>query len=248
MGSYREYQVLTAPPWLQGPNGGAWQAELGGAKDEVLDRARLGVLARMPGKIAREQTAANVEAPPDALDHIGADRGTPRAPAEADPTYATRLLAVWATNQYLGGPYGVLKALDDYGYTGVNLIYDNGRYWYLSGGVLTTGTLMAMITRGRAGWMFDADPLLGAMWSRFGLLFTADAANLSGAAGQAILNSIVERWRSAASTYMGAWVLLAGGLWGWPTTETWGAMGATWGGASVRFIPPGGGPAIVTGP
>jgi hypothetical protein len=196
----------------------------------------------------REQDAAQVEAPGDALDHIGADRGTPRAAGESDAVFAARLLSVWATNQYLGGPYGLLKALSDYGYASVELLYDNGRYWFLSGGTLTSGTLMTMITRGRAGWMFDADLLLGAQWSRFGLLFTADAANLSSAQGQAILNSLVERWRSAASTYMGAWVLLAGGLWGWPTTETWGAGGATWGGASVRFIPPDGSAAVVIGP
>src|SRR3954465_7153210 len=172
---YRDWQVLNAPPWLQGPNGGAFQAEFGGAKDEVLDRARLGVLARMPGKMLREQDAAQVEAPPDALDHIGADRGTPRAAGESDAVFAARLLSVWATNQYLGGPYGLLKALSDYGYASVELLYDNGRYWFLSGGTLTSGTLMTMITRGRAGWMFDADLLLGAQWSRFGLLFTADA-------------------------------------------------------------------------
>jgi hypothetical protein len=246
--AYRTFQVQNAPPWLQGPNGGAFQAELGGAKDEVLDRARLGVLARMPGKMLREQDAAQVEAPSDALDHIGADRGTPRAPGESDAAFALRLLAVWTTNQYLGGPYGLLKALDDYGYVSVNLLYDNGRHWHLSGGVLVAGAASTMITRGRPGFMFDADELLGAMWSRFGLLFTADAANLSGSAGQAILNSIVERWRAAATTYLGAWVILAGGTWDWPTTQLWDDVGDVWGGDSVRFIPPDGSAAIVTGP
>src|SRR3954467_14502185 len=157
---YRDFQVQNAPPWLQGPNGGPFQAEFGGAKDEVLDRARLGVLARMPGKMLREQDAAQVEAPSDALDHIGADRGTPRAAGESDATFASRLLEVWARNQYLGGPYGMLKALDDYGYTDVNLLYDNGRYLYLSSGVLTFGTASTMITRGRPGFMFDADVLV----------------------------------------------------------------------------------------
>src|SRR3954471_16848526 len=252
--SYREFQVQNAPPWLQGPNGGAFQAELGGAKDEVLDRARLGVLARMPGKIPREIDAPPVEAPSDALDHIGADRGTPRAPGESDAAFALRLLEVWARNQYLGGPYRLLKALDDYGYANVNLLYDNGRYWYLSGGVLVAGAASTMITRGRPGFMFDADVILdengnpGVLWSRFALLFTADAANLSDPGGQAILNSIVERWRSAASTYMGATVILAGDTWDWPTTQTWGDPGDTWGGDSVRFIPPDGSPAVVTGP
>jgi hypothetical protein len=245
---FREWQVLNAPPWLQGPNGGAWQAEFGGAKDEVLDRARLGVLARMPGKIPREQGAPDVEAPSDALDHVGADRGMPRAPSETDPDFATRLLGVWGANQYLGGPYGLLKALSDYGFVGANLIYDNGRYWYLSSGVLTAGTLGVMVTRARPGWMFDADLLLGANWSRFGLLFPTDAANLAGVQGPALLNATVERWRSAASTYMGSWVVLAGGVWGWPPTATWGAMGADWGGGSVRFIPPDGSAPIVTGP
>lgn len=240
---YRTWQPLNAPSWLQGPNGGAWQAEFGGAKDEVLDRARLGVLARFPGKMLRELGQAEVEAPSDALDHIGADRGTPRAPGESDAVYAARLLIVWDTFTYLGGPYGMLRALADYGYANVNIIQDNGRYWFLSAGVLTSGTLMSMATRGRPGWQFD---LRNDLWTRFGLLFTADAANVSGVQGQTVLNALVERWRPAGSSYLGAWVILAGRVWGWPTTKVWGS--GNWGGGSSRWIPPDGNPAIVTGP
>lgn len=247
--SYRLWETFTGPPWLQGSNGGAIIAEYGGAKDDVLDRARLGVLARFPGKITRETDAPDTESPSDALDHTGADRQLPRGPAETDPTYATRLLAGWDDLALLGGPYGLLNALKVMGYVGANIIQDNGRYWYLTGSVLTTGTLMTMATRGRAGWQFSClggHDVSGDLWSRFALLFETDAANLSGAAGQAILNAIVQRWRPAMTTFVGTDVVLIGRVWGWPTTGTWGS--GNWGGNSSRFIPPDGSPAVVTGP
>lgn len=247
--SYRKWQTLTGPSWLQGPNGGGYEAEFGGAKDDILDRARLGVLARFPGSVTRETDQPPAIAPTDALDHIGADRQVPRAPAEADSAYSARLLTAWDDFAYLGGPLGMLNALTVMGYVAPNLIQDNGRYWYLSGGVLTTGTLMTMATRGRAGWQFDClgnHDVTGALWSRFALLFETDAANLSGQAGQAILNSIVNRWRPGFDSFMGTYVLLAGRLWGWPITEVWGS--GNWGGNSVRFVPPDGSAAVVIGP
>jgi hypothetical protein len=247
--AYIDWQTLTAPAWLQGPNGTGYVKAFASAKDDLLDRARLGVLARFPGVILREVGQPPSEAPTDALDHTGADRILPRAPSENDGLYAERLLSAWDDGALLGGPLELLEALSTMGYAGANIIQDNGRYWYLSGTALTAGTLMTMSTRGRPGWMFDGiHDVDGALWNRFALLFTADAANLSGTAGQAILNGIVSRWRPAISTFMGSYVLLAGNLWGWPTTQTWGAVGATWGGGSVRFIPPDGSPAVVTGP
>jgi len=237
-GSYRDWQFFSGPPWLQGTNDGAFVRELGGAKDDVLDRARMGVLARFPGSVTRETDQPASVAPTDALDHTGADRQVPRAPAEGDTAFSGRLLSAWDDFGYLGGPYGLLNALAVQGYTGANIIQDNGRYWFLSGGVLTPGTLMTMITRGRAGWQFSADghDVTGDLWSRFALLFPSDAANLSSANGQAILNAIVNRWRPGLSTFIGTFVVLAGRVWGWPTTShTWGS--GNWGSNSVRFIP-----------
>lgn len=248
--SYEDWQKLNGPSWLQGTNGGGFEAEFGSAKDDILDRARLGVLARFPGSVTRETDQAPALAPADALDHIGADRGLPRASAEPDSTYSARLLSAWADYAYLGGPLGMLNALAVMGYSSANIIQDNGRYWYLAAGVLTTGTLMTMITRGRAGWQFTAEgnhDVTGDLWSRFALLFEADAANLSGPAGQAILNNIVHRWRPASATFMGTFVVLAGRAWGWPTSShNWGS--GNWGSNSVRFIPPDGSVAVVTGP
>jgi hypothetical protein len=149
----------------------------------------------------------------------------------------------------LGGPFGLLNNLAVMGYVGANIIQDNGRFWTLPAGVLTPGDLMTMITRGRPGWQFSAEgghDVTGDLWSRFALLFEVDAANLSGAGGQAILNAIVERWRPAMSTFVGTYVILAGRVWGWPTDGEWGD--GDWGGNSVRFVPPDGNPAVVTGP
>lgn len=247
--SYRDWQFFTGPSWLQGPNDGPFIREFGGAKDDVLDRARLGILARMPGKITRETDQPPSEAPSDALDHIGADRQTPRAPSEADATYSARLQAAWDDLALLGGPQAMLSALSVMGYGSANIIQDNGRYWFLSAGVATAGTLMVMATRGRPGWQFDClggHDVTGDLWSRFAVLFPGDAANLSTVGGQAILTSIVNRYRPAISTYMGAYVVVTGRTWGWDTSQVWGS--GNWGGNSVRFIPPDGGPAVVTGP
>lgn len=238
--AYRDFTTLSAPSWLQGPNGGAFVGELGGAKDDILDKARLGVLARFPGKVVRELGATAVEAPGDALDYTGADRQTPRAPGEADQFYSVRLVTAWDDLALLGGPFALLNSLSIMGYVGANIIQDNGRYWYLSAGALASGTLMTHVIRGRPGWTFDGRDDL---WSRFALLFTADATNLSGRPGQIILNSIVHRLRPALATYMGAFVTLSGRIWGWPTTVTWGD-GGLWGGSS-RFIPADDNPAVV---
>jgi hypothetical protein len=242
---YRTWQYFNGPPWLQGNNSGKFEQEFGGVKDSFLDRARLGVLARMPGAATREVPPIQSGdptpvAPTDALDLIGADRLRRRAPSETDSAYAPRLITAWEDFALLGGPLGLLTELATLGYTGANIIQDNGRYWYLTGATLTSGTLMTMINRGRAGWMFDTRDDL---WSRFALLFTADASNLSDVAGQAILNSTVQQWRPHVSTFIGTFVILAGRVWGWPTTShTWGS--GNWGGNSCRFIPPDGNPAV----
>lgn len=247
---YKEWQSLTAPSWLQGPNGVQFEQQFGSAKDDVFDRARLGVLARFPGQIGRETDQGPSVAPTDALDYTAADRQRPRAPGETDVALSARLLTAWDDLVLLGGPLAMLNELALMGYSGANIIQDNGRYWFLSGTTLTAGTLMTMVTRGRAGWQFTTDgnhDVTGDLWSRFALLFASDSANLSSVNGQAILNAIVERFRPAISTFMGTYVLLAGKVWGWPTTATWG-NGDNWGGNSVRFIPADGSPAVVDGP
>lgn len=246
--SYRDWQPRNGPPWLQGTNSFKFEQEFGGAKDQVLDRARLGVLARIPGAVTREIPPLDPigdptpVAPTDALNQAGADRLRRRAPSESDSAYATRIEAAWNDLALAGGPLGMLTELTTLGYVAPNIIQDNGRYWYLSGSTLTAGTLMTCVTRGGLpGWSFDDRANL---WSRFAILFTADASNLSDPAGQAILNSTVHQWRPAPTTFVGTYVILAGRVWGWPTTShTWGS--GTWGGNSCRFIPPDGNPAVL---
>lgn len=246
--SYRGWQYFKGPPWTQGTNDGKFVQEFGGCKDYVVDRARMGVLARMPGPVVREIPALDPSgdptpvAPTDALEEIGADRQRRRGPLETDSAYSTRLVNSFTDFQYLGSPFGLLTELATLGYTSANWVNDNGRRWFLSAGVLTSANLMTMVTRGgNPGWMFDTR---NDLWSRFALLFTADAANLSGVPGQAILNETVHRWRPACSTFMGTYVILAGRVWGWPTTShTWGS--GNWGGNSCRFIPPDGNPAVI---
>jgi hypothetical protein len=243
--SYRGWGFLKGPPWNQGTNFGKYAQELAGVKDDFLSRARLGVLARFPKATTREVPALDPVgdptpiAPTDALEEIGADRLRRRAPGQSDAAYATRVHQAWDDYAFLGSPFGLLTELAALGWGTANIVQDNGRYWFLTAGVLTAGTLMTMVTRGRPGWQFDTRDDL---WSRFALLFTADAANLSGAENWAILNSTVHQWRPGMSTFMGTYVIVAGNAWGWPTAKVWGSH--NWGSSTVRFIPPDGNPAV----
>jgi hypothetical protein len=201
-------------------------------------------------------------APSDALDAIGFDRGLPRAPAEADATYAARLLGAWEAWKYGGSHYGILRALAIAGYADMIIVQQNGRYSHLVGSAgtiadLAFGTLMTCADRLNPpwtslppGWMFD--PRQG-FFSKFGIVFTADHANLqpngdgSVSPGQAALVAIVNAWKPSKTAFDAAYVILAGILLGWPTGRTLGTD-PNLGGNSVRWIPGDGSPSFVEGP
>lgn len=247
--SYSRWLPAQAPPPLAGPNGSVLLQRLGEMFDEQRDRLLQGVLARFPVQGSVDANGVYGIPPSDALDAMGEDRGLPRAPSEADAAYAVRLQAAWDQWDYAGSHYGLLRALQVAGYSAMVIVQDNGRYAQLTGGAgtvadLSMGTLMTCVDRPgtTAGWMFD--PLQGVFYSQFGLVFTADAANLQTPAGQAVLNQIVAAWKPAKTNYTMAWVILAGaGVLGWPTGQTLGS--GTLGGDQTRVIPGDGSAAYV---
>lgn len=248
MPGYRDWLPAQAPPPLAGPNGAALLQREGEMLDEYRDRLNQGVLARFPVKGSVGADGVYSTPPSDALDTIGSDRGLARATGETDAAYAVRLQAAFSIWDYAGSHYGLLRALERAGFAAMVIVQDNGRYSQLTGSAgtiadLAFGTLMTCVDRpsSHAGWMFD--PLQGVFWSQFGIVFTADAAILQTAAGWATLNKIVKQWAPASANYVGAWVILSGAVFGWPTGQTWGA--STWGGDSTRTIPGDGSPAFV---
>lgn len=236
-GAYERYQAGLAPPWLQGPNGTALERQYGAEKDLQLERARRGILARVPGL-----------APPDALDYIGQERQLPRATTESpsdnggakDQAYAERLRTCWDAEDgwsFAGSHASLLYALDRAGFPmgdpdGAHIIQRYKRYSWLtaSGGTPVYGT------HARA-WTADASP--ATYWAQFVILFGADVAGLTAGSTMAKqLNSIVDIWRPRKARFMGTVVVVTPPVWGWPFGTTWGQAGLNWGASSSRFIPP----------
>ncbi len=148
---FREFQPLTAPPWLQGAKGTAWLRAVGDAKDSLVDRCKRGVKARMP-----------LFAPTDALGAIGDERGIPRSPGESDASYAGRLVAAWETWAMAGSPRGVLGALSAAGYGDAHLLIARQLDFSLdASGELQVAAL------GPGSWDIDNQP---AFWSQFQVL------------------------------------------------------------------------------
>ncbi len=52
-----------------------------------------------------------------------------------------------------------------------------------------------------------------------------------------LLNETVRLWKPGGATYVGAYVLIEGKLWGWPK-HTWGEAGLKWGGNLSETLEP----------
>jgi hypothetical protein len=234
--------------------------------DAQEDFLRQAVLAGFPTKGALDliNFPTNPQyalAPSDALDAIGSDRGLPRAVAESpadnggtnDQAYAARLLGAWEAWKYGGSHYGLLRALALAGYTDMVIVQQNGRDAQLTGSTgtvadLSLGALMTCADRLNPpwtslppGWDFSGYSD-NTFWSIFGLVFTADASNLQSngdgslSPGQVAIARITEGWKPSEMAFFGSYVILAGNVLGWPTSQTLGS-GETLGGNSVRIIP-----------
>ncbi len=259
MGAYANWLPTQGVPdtpndggWLRGTQGQALSRALGTEADLQQFLLLQGLLARFPTKGNADSDGKYGLAPADALDQTGADRLLRRGPAESDAAYAPRLQAAWDAWEFAGSHWGVLRALQLAGYADMLIVQDNGRYCYLTGSTgdiatdLAFGTLMTCLNRpGDAnGWMFDGRV---DFYSRFAIVFTADAANLADPSGQKILVDIVNQWKPSKDQFVAAYVILAGQLMGWPTGRTLGTE-PNLGGNSVRVIPGDGSAPVVIGP
>lgn len=97
---YTQWQADAAPPWLQRPNGRAWNEAHGLVKDVVVDAARVATKANWP-----------LATPADGLSYIGSERLYPRVPSDTDETYRETLHSAWDRAPYFGTEAGIIAAL-----------------------------------------------------------------------------------------------------------------------------------------
>ena len=109
--TYLAFQPGIAPPWLQGPVGGAFLGVEGQAKDLVLQAMKDAIFAGF-----------TLRAPSDALPALGAESSIPRLPGELDPSYRGRIVARWSTWPLAGTSAGILAALSLIGYTASRIL------------------------------------------------------------------------------------------------------------------------------
>ena len=201
------------------------------------------------------------------LDKQGDDRLLPRGgstPAtldEADAAYASRLQNAWNTwgqdatdGGGAGTPLGLLTQLLLMGFPdgldGTVIVNHVGRWYAIVAGVLTWGDCMDAINRQQLDGTVPSPVLKGftldardQFYSRFMIVFGQDVPDLTASpndgAAAARLNYTVRNWKNASAIYMGAVVVVSGGVWGWPLTQKWGDNGRTWGDSTTQFIPPG---------
>ncbi len=234
---YEEWQPQQCPPQLQRGGLGAFEATSGKLKDQIVDRLQEATTADFPDLAAA-----------DALLTIGEERGLPRVAGETDANYRERLRLAWDTWAQAGTVPGMLGTLARAGFPhagNMYLIEETGSDHRLVAGNVVTASLALQYTTGRYGWDFDSRMLN----TRFALLFDTDHVSLDPSTGVSVqgLLALVDQWRPADSTFWGIYVVLAGKLWGWPPTTTWGQASLNWGGNSRRLIYPDGSFAV-TGP
>lgn len=252
--AYEDHAPLIVPGWLRGLWGKRYFTGIGKRMDALVQSFRDAVLARLPGTV----NGANI-APGKALDLIGEERGLPRATAEADPAYADRLEGAWdawqGDNVPLtgvggggGSHLGMLKQLSIAGFpmgtTGATIIQHNGVYAQLVAGLLVKGSGPVLVNRKDltgavpgtlVGFTLDARDQF---YSKFAITFPVDVPTLrAGSTDAARLNAIVNKWKPAGATFVGAFVIAVGSGWEWPTAQLWND-GTTWDSDTVYFIPP----------
>lgn len=240
---YETYLPSIQPPPLKGPWAKKFFGAVGKQMDTVAQRYRDATFARLAAYATGEQ-----------LDLIGQERKLPRGPAESDGDCSARLIAAWDTwagdNVPLtgkgggaGSHLGMLLAIKAAGIltgsTGATIVQQNGRYSQLDGsGNLVLGTLMDCVNRvdlqgtpnARPGWMFEARDNF---YSEFGIVFPVDTP-----VPPAVLNAAVEQWRPSKALYIGAWIIQAGRLLGWPAGARTLGTEPNLGGNTIVYIPP----------
>jgi hypothetical protein len=209
MGVYSDFRKGLSPAWLRKAWGDRWNEACGSVEDGLLSRLIQSLKARHPSY-----------APEGALDLIGEDRSLERAPGEPSDVYRLRLkgaLAAWRT---AGTAKGLLEnGLAPMGYatpageSTVRII--RNRDWATlpegaanipDGNTALWARFWLVITRPP-----QYEPRTWTEMNAFGFSDTATFGTDATLAQARLLRRIVEQWRPAHASFMGAFVVpLAG--------------------------------------
>jgi len=157
--TFRALRTKIAPRWLTAGDGGKLGFALDVMKDALMERVRLGHLARFP-----QQDATGTPGPADALDALGRDRGVIRGIDETDRSYAYRLTQWLVDARTRGTAFSLMKRLHAYvdfdGSRGVSFrVVDNRGNWFSRS---STGVETSSLNTGN--WNWDGNT---AKWARF---------------------------------------------------------------------------------
>lgn len=242
MSGYRVAEQQQAPPWLQLPYGRSWKRAHGIVKDHFAFLARQAVKLRFPN-VQRSASDAIAATGRERLLDQGVDTLT--GANESAAAYAARVKNAWGLDGtrgqapaegewYWGGTaYGMLHALDLQGYGQAKLWQGNGRIWSLVAGAIH--------------WVDG--PVTSWPWNSFYVVFDAPPASWTAIVNPPTdvsvpslsevnkLRRLINLWRAAHMRCKGILVITGGKIWGYPSTEVWGA--GVWGGSTVVFdVPP----------
>lgn len=163
MASFVEFVETISPPWLAGTWGGRFLFGIALTVDALREQLRQAVLARMP-----------LEAPPDALPYIGADRRIERGIGESDASYADRLAGAFDAWSTAGNPPALLGQIRGYLSPSSNPItgyhartVSNSSVWF----TIDADGAVTQTPASPANWDWDGD---GGAWWRYWLILYSD--------------------------------------------------------------------------
>lgn len=228
--AWQSYHASLATTQLQQPYGNALEMALAAAKDYAADRIRLALKAKLPGL-----------APPDALSQIGIERGMPQGQSETSAAYAARLINAWNMWPWAGTPYGMLQVFFRTGYTNVVLAQPRGGKLF---SLDVNGNLVTSLASPPT-WTptYTTDPF----WSRFDVVFPAplpaswgggSTVPASNSAESNFIRSIINSWKPGHATCNRIVIVTSGKIWGYPTTQVWGAGTGNWGSSTTTVWTP----------
>lgn len=205
MTEYREYEQDTAPGWMAGFWGSAWDYVMGLAKDALVQAARDAVKARFAAI-----------APVDALPRLLRDFVLDDPYNETTDGVRARLAQVWTTWSLAGTKAGLIAALETAGYTNVTLTERAGPTWRDFTVTLRPpfawDHLIQPWARWDDGWLWDG----GYRW-----------AGIAPPGERERVLAIIRKWKPTHARLKWVLVEVAGPYWG---ETTWG--GSTWGGSA----------------
>lgn len=210
MSTYREWQPTLQPSGLRGAWGERWAQSLGAHKDTAVSLAKEAVRARFVD-----------DAPSDALDRLGTDRGLDRAlDDETDASWRERIRGAWESWSWLGTRYGIGQAVGLLGY-GYPSVYSHAEM--PSDSDATRWARVTLIFRGLGAWDGSATWDGDATWDECRAADGAETADPDVIRPQ--LRRVVRQWINARDVCDRVLVTFGGLLWDldvlWDGDDVW---------------------------